>query len=57
MTKPEWVEAICPECGKKYSYIKGGYKPSTCNKFECLYKYRYRSQLKEKEVIEANNKD
>jgi len=26
MTKPEWEEARCPECGEKYSYIKGGTK-------------------------------
>jgi len=57
MTKPEWEEARCPECGEKYSYIKGGYRPPTCNKFECLYIYLHRTPLKAKEVIEAKKKD
>jgi len=57
MTKLEWEEAKCPECGILYSYIKGGYKPPTCNNFDCIYKYLHRSQLKAKEVIEANKKD
>jgi len=35
-----------------YKYIKGGYKPSTCNKFECLYQFLHRTPLKAKEVIE-----
>lgn len=49
MTKKiEWVEAKCPECGEKYSYVKGGYKPSTCSNFTCLYLYLHRSQLKNK---------
>ena len=49
MTKKlEWEEARCPICGLKYSYIKGGYKPSTCNNFDCLHKYLHSPQFKEK---------
>lgn len=36
---PGWVTAVCPECGAKYLYPKGGYKPSTCNRFECVQKH------------------
>jgi len=61
MTKRlEWEEARCPVCGIRYEYIKGGYKPSTCGKFDCLYKYLHSPQFKEqreKGVIEANSKD
>ena len=57
MTKLEWEEAKCPICGLKYFYIKGGYKPPTCSKFECLHKYLHSPKLKEKGVIEANKKD
>ena len=55
MTKLEWEEALCPVCGIKYLYIKGGYKPSTCNNFDCLYKYLHSSELKKKEVIYSAN--
>jgi len=33
----KWGKALCPICGRKYEYIEGGYKPSTCGKFECVY--------------------
>lgn len=56
MTKLELEEATCPICLKKYSYIKGGYKSPTCNKFECLYIYLHRTPLKAKGVIEAKKK-
>ena len=46
MKRIEWEEAKCPICGITYRYIKGGYRPSTCNKFECLYKYMHRPKLK-----------
>ena len=46
MTKLEWEEAKCPICGMKYSYIKGGYKPSTCNNFDCIYKYLHKTKQK-----------
>jgi len=48
MTKLEWEETTCPICGMKYSYIKGGYKPSTCNSFDCAFKYLHRPQFKKK---------
>ena len=35
----EWQEATCPECGGKFKYIKGGYRPMTCSKFECIQKH------------------
>ena len=62
MSKLEWEEARCPACGLKYSYIKGGYKPSTCNNFDCLYKYLHKSQFKgtvqrEGGDAKANGKD
>ena len=58
MSKLEWEEAKCPACGIKYLYIKGGYKPSTCNNFDCLHKYIHRTQLKGKGGdVEANKKD
>jgi len=56
MTKLEWEEARCPVCGMLYSYIKGGYEPSTCNNFDCLYKYLHSSKFKEKEVMQSNKK-
>jgi hypothetical protein len=29
--------AICPYCGKKYSYIRNSlYRPKTCNAHECV---------------------
>lgn len=34
-----WVEARCPICGLPYPYIQGGYKPATCNNFDCVQKY------------------
>jgi len=53
----EWVEARCPVCRLTYSYIKGGYKLPTCNRFTCLYKYLHSPQYRSKEVIEAKKKD
>ncbi len=37
----EWLEAECPICRQKYKYIKNGYRPSTCNNFECLWRYNH----------------
>lgn len=34
----EWAKARCPFCGRNYSFVRMGYKPATCNKFECLQK-------------------
>ena len=44
--KLEWEEARCPICGAKYSYIKGGYKPSTCSNFDCTYKHLHKPKEK-----------
>ena len=47
MTKNlEWEEVRCPMCRAKYSYVKEGYKPSTCNNFVCIYKYLHRPKEK-----------
>ena len=56
MTTLGWEEAKCPVCGLKYSYIKGGYNPSTCNNFDCLYKYLHRTPLKAEEVMQSNKR-
>lgn len=57
MTKAtiRWVKAKCPMCGADYHYIEGGYKPLTCNKFDCLYKYIHRPQYKDKENKEGGD--
>jgi len=39
MPEVEWVKARCPECGEEYEYPKGGYKPATCSKYECLHRH------------------
>lgn len=46
--KVEWAYARCPICGQFYPYVKGGYKPETCNRFECLHKYLH-PELSKKE--------
>jgi len=33
-----WQKAVCPICGESFSYLPD-YKPNTCGKHECLYKY------------------
>lgn len=33
--RTEWLEATCPECGRKYKYTQE-YKPSTCSDFQCV---------------------
>jgi len=53
----EWEEARCPICRMLYSYAKRGYKPPTCNNFDCLHKYLHNLEFRAKEVIEANKKD
>jgi len=37
----KWAKARCPECGREYEYTEGGYKPQTCNNFECLWKHNH----------------
>ena len=41
----EWDEARCPVCGNLYKFVKDGYKPPTCNQFECLYKYCHNTEF------------
>ena len=33
------IIAKCPICKMEYQYPEGGYKPHTCNKFDCIHKY------------------
>lgn len=40
-SKKRWLTAVCPVCGDSYSY-KSDYKPSTCNKFQCIHEFRHR---------------
>jgi len=35
----KWIETTCPVCHRKYKYLEGGYKPSTCGEWECLHKW------------------
>lgn len=35
----EWVKEHCPVCGQEYQYPIKGYKPKTCNRFDCSQKY------------------
>ena len=32
--KVVWLKARCSECGMPYEYPEGGYKPTTCKKFD-----------------------
>lgn len=41
MGKIIWLKATCPICHLQYDYPEGVYKPPTCNKFECLWKYNH----------------
>ncbi len=41
MAEIVWVEKTCPICLKKYKFIKGGYEPSTCRRFECTYAFNH----------------
>lgn len=43
-----WLKAKCPVCGKDYDYIEGGYKPSTCNNFDCVHKFHCYPKYQEK---------
>ena len=46
MTKIVLIKAKCLVCGKEYDYPEGGYNPSTCGNFDCLFKYLHRPQFK-----------
>lgn len=38
--KLEFKEELCPICKvRKFTYVVGGYKPSTCNDIECMKKF------------------
>jgi len=34
-----WVEARCPVCKMKFSFIKSIYIPKTCNNYDCAREY------------------
>jgi len=42
-----WAKARCPVCGILYSYRKDGYKPSTCNNFDCVHRFVHHRELYE----------
>ena len=44
----KWAKANCSVCGQLYDYPEGGYKPSTCSKYECLHKYLHPELNKER---------
>ena len=39
--RTEWLEAKCPICKCTYSFPRGGYKPKTCNKYDCIHRYAH----------------
>ena len=41
-----WLKTECPVCHETYEYPKGGYKPSTCGKFDCLYHWGHKPKFK-----------
>jgi len=41
VTRIIWAKATCPVCKGEYEYPEGGYKPQTCNKFECVHKHAH----------------
>ena len=45
--KIRWIGKHCPVCGRRFHYIEGGYEPSTCSSFECLYKWLHDPKYKE----------
>jgi hypothetical protein len=46
-----WLDEQCPVCGVRFQYPEKGYKPKTCNKFDCIQKYN-RNPEKYKSFIE-----
>lgn len=41
-------EAKCPICGLKYKYAYSNdvpYHPSTCNTWECIYKFHHKKAI------------
>lgn len=41
MADIEWEYEKCPICGQPFPYVKGGYKPKTCSKFDCVHQYHH----------------
>ena len=39
-----WIKARCSEYGLEYEYPEGIYKPTTCNKFDCIQKSLHKKQ-------------
>lgn len=39
MTDIQWAYTKCPVCGLSYPYIANGYKPRTCNNYDCIHKF------------------
>jgi len=35
----QYIDAICPECGGRFKYVKNGYRPTTCPNRECVKQY------------------
>jgi hypothetical protein len=46
-----WLKEKCPVCHCIFEYAEGGYKPKTCNRFECVYAYHHHPE-KYKSFIE-----
>lgn len=47
----EWIYNTCPECGQRYSYPLGQYKPATCGRFECVHRHAHPELKARKEVM------
>ena len=41
MANPEYIDAICPECGGPFHYIRCGFRPMTCNRKECVWDHAH----------------
>lgn len=50
--------ATCPVCSIRFYYPKTGYRPMTCNSFDCAYKYAHKGGviLEAKEVAKFRKK-
>ena len=54
ITATKWLKAKCPICGRKFEYPEGGYKPPTCNKFDCAFTYSHPELNNKKKGGDAN---
>ncbi len=41
MANTVYIEAICPECGQKFRYVRCGYRPITCKRKECVFAHAH----------------